>query len=70
MRWFRVGSSHWNANHIQAFSWSNGRLAVWWLGDAEQPETYKDPDGVLYLSLCHALGVAPAEVAADGKGRA
>ena len=70
MKWARVGLSHWNTDLIQAFSWSDGRLAVWWLGDAEQPETYRDPARESYLSLCRALGVRPVEVGADGKGRA
>ena len=69
MKWAIVGSAHWNTDLIKAFTWSDGRLAVWWLGEAEGPEIIKDRDRALYLSLCRALGVAPVEVVADGKSR-
>lgn len=67
MKWVNVGVAHWNTDLIQSFSWSGGRLAVWWLGDDEQPETNRDPDRKMYHALCKALGVRPVEVAENGK---
>jgi hypothetical protein len=61
MKWVRVGNSHWNTDRINAFTWNNGRLAVWWCDAAEAPEIHQDPAGVLYNQLCKALGVTPVE---------
>ena len=66
MKWVNVGGAHWNTDLIQAFSWSQGRLCVYWHGEVENPDIYKDPDRVMYNRLCMALGVAPVEVGSDG----
>lgn len=69
MKWVTVGTSHWNTDLIQAFSWAGGRLFVCWHGEAESnPESCEDPDRAMYNRLCLCLGVAPVEVDPDGKG--
>lgn len=70
MKWITVGSAHWNTDLIQAFSWSAGRLLVWWQGvtEKEGPEIYTDPDGAMYNQLCLRIGVRPLEVGPGGKG--
>ena len=67
MKWVTVGAGHWNTDLIQAFHWSAGLLYVWWFGvpEKEGPESYDDPDRVMYNHLCLALGVEPLEVAPD-----
>ena len=67
MKWALVGIAHFNTDLIQAFSWAAGRLSIWWLGDPEGPETYRDPDRKHYLSLCRALGLRPVGVEANGE---
>lgn len=68
MKWATLGKAHFNTDLIQAFSWSGGKLQVWWHGEPEGPEFYEDPDRVMYNRLCLALGIAPVEGAADGEG--
>lgn len=68
MKWVKIGTAHWNTDLIKAFSYSGGRLLVWWLGEAEGPETFPDRDRELYTQLCRGLGLAPLEVSADGEG--
>ena len=67
MKWANVGTAHWNTNLIQAFSWSEGRLDVWWLGEDGKPDTYRDPNREKYHAVCRALGLRPLEVAENGK---
>ena len=61
MKWALVGKSHWNTDRINAFTWSDGRLAVWWCDIDESPEIYPDHNRALYNQLCKALGVSPVE---------
>lgn len=68
MRWVTIGRAHWNADHIEAFYWADGRLVVYWHDREENNmESYKDPDRAQYNRLCRALGMAPVEVDPDGK---
>lgn len=68
MKWVTLGKAHWNTDRIQSFHWSEGRLYVYWQGEAESnPDTYRDPDRAQYIRLCRGLGIAPVEVAADAE---
>lgn len=61
MKWVQVGIAHFNTDLILAFNWSGGTLFIWWLGEPEGPDSYKDPDRIFYNRLCRTLGVRPVE---------
>lgn len=59
MKWVTIDKTHLNTNHIVAFYWCNGKLAITPNSANPKPVIWEDPDRELYLKLCRQQGVQP-----------
>jgi hypothetical protein len=65
MKWIVVKGTHINTNRIDTFYWRDGQLWVCF-ASCLGPTTWDDPDRVLYVRMCQALGVRPDEEDDEG----
>lgn len=56
MKWVTVKETHINASTINCIRWQDGRLYIWFVGDAESTH-WEDPSREVYLKLCHDLQI-------------
>lgn len=50
MKWFYVKGCWYSLDHLQMFRWNDGTLRLYLLGRSV-PETFEDPEAVLYSDL-------------------
>ena len=65
MRWICINGTHINTHQVATFFWRDGKLWVWYRGEQEAV-TWEDPDRVLYVKMCHAVGTMPYEEDDEG----